>query len=52
MQAEAGDAYRASLADDARFAHLPELESRIAGSEAIVASGGVADDGLAVCAPR
>ena len=30
MQAEAGDAYRASLADDARFAHLPELESRIA----------------------
>src|SRR5688572_8018574 len=48
MQAEAGDAYRASLADDARFAHLPELEERIARSEAIVASGGVADDGLAV----
>jgi hypothetical protein len=48
MQAEQGDAYRASLADDARFAHLPELESRIAESEAIVASGGVADAGLAV----
>jgi hypothetical protein len=48
MQAEAGDAYRASLADDARFAHLPELESRIATSEAIVASGGMADAGLGV----
>ena len=30
MQAESADAYRASLADDARFAHLPELEERIA----------------------
>src|SRR5688572_27952762 len=48
MQAAAGDAYRASLADDARFAHLPELRDRIASSEAIVASGGRADDGLAV----
>src|SRR5688500_4356930 len=48
MQAEAGDAYRASLAEDARFAHLPELEERIAAAEAVVASGGVADDGLAV----
>jgi Domain of unknown function (DUF4407) len=48
MQAEQGDAYRASLADDARFAHLPELESRIAAAEAVVASGGRADDGLAV----
>jgi hypothetical protein len=48
MQAEQGDAYRASLADDARFAHLPELEERIATAEAVVASGGVADDGLAV----
>jgi len=48
MQAEQGDAYRASLADDARFAHLPELEERIATSEAVVASGGVADAGLAV----
>jgi hypothetical protein len=48
MQAEAGDAYRASLADDARFAHLPELESRIASAEAVVASGGRADDGLAI----
>ena len=34
MQAEAADAYRASLADDARFAHLPELEERIATAEA------------------
>ncbi|TFV82790.1 DUF4407 domain-containing protein [Blastococcus sp. CT_GayMR20] len=48
MQAEQGDAYRASLADDARFAHLPELEERIATAEAVVASGGVADAGLAV----
>jgi len=48
MQAEDADAYRASLADDARFAHLPELEDRIATSEAVVASGGVADTGLAV----
>jgi hypothetical protein len=48
MQAEQGDAYRASLTDDARFAHLPELESRIARQESIVASGGRADDGLAV----
>jgi len=48
MQAEAGDAYRASLADDARFAHLPELAERIAVQESIVASGGRADDGLAV----
>src|SRR3712207_2430788 len=48
MQAEAGDAYRASLADDARFAHLPELSARISAAEAVVASGGRADDGLAV----
>src|SRR5215218_11139088 len=48
MQAEDADAYRASLSDDARFAHLPELEERIATEEAIVASGGVADAGLAV----
>ncbi len=48
MQAEQGDAYRTSLADDARFAHLPELSERIETAEQIVASGGVADDGLAV----
>jgi hypothetical protein len=48
MQAESADAYRASLADDARFAHLPELRERIASAEAVVASGGRADDGLAV----
>ena len=41
MQAEAADAYRASLdSDDARFADLPELRERIATAEAIVASGG------------
>jgi hypothetical protein len=48
MQAEQGDAYRASLVDDARFAGLPELEERIATAEAVVASGGAADTGLAV----
>ena len=48
MQAEAGDAYRASLAEDARFAHLPELSDRIALAESVVASGGRADEGLAV----
>jgi hypothetical protein len=47
MQAERGDAYRASLADDARFVHLPELEEQIALQESIIASGGRADDGLA-----
>jgi Domain of unknown function (DUF4407) len=48
MQAEAADAYKTSLAEDARFAHLPELEERIATEEAIVASGGLGDPGLAV----
>ena len=48
MQAEAADAYQASLTADSRFAGLPELEERIATEEAIVASGGVADAGLAV----
>ncbi len=48
MQAESADAYRASLADDARFAHLPELAERIAMAEAVVASGGRADSGLDV----
>jgi hypothetical protein len=46
MQAEAADAHREGLAADARFAHLPELEERIASEEAIVASGGRADTGL------
>src|SRR5919106_5137292 len=41
MQAEAADAYQASLASDSRFVGLPELEERIATDEAIVASGGV-----------
>jgi hypothetical protein len=48
MQAEAADAYSASLEDDARFAGLPELRERVADEEAIVASGGRSDDGLAV----
>jgi hypothetical protein len=48
MQAEAADAYRSGLEADARFAHLPELEERIASQESIVASGGRADSGLAV----
>jgi hypothetical protein len=46
MQAEAADAYRASLDADTRFEHLPELKERIATQEAIVASGGLADTGL------
>ncbi|MCW2579415.1 MAG: conserved rane protein of unknown function [Blastococcus sp.] len=48
MQAEQGDAYRASLTSDARFAGLPELEERIATAEAVIASGGASDAGLAV----
>jgi hypothetical protein len=48
MQAEAADAYQTSLTEDARFVHLPELEERIAAQEAIVASGGLGDPGLAV----
>ncbi|MET0763337.1 MAG: DUF4407 domain-containing protein [Blastococcus sp.] len=48
MQAEAADAYRAALDRDTRFAGLPELRERIAASEAVVASGGVADTGLGV----
>ncbi|HEX2074381.1 MAG TPA: DUF4407 domain-containing protein, partial [Geodermatophilus sp.] len=47
MQAEAADAYRDGLAADARFAHLPELQERIATEQAIVASGGRSDLGLA-----
>src|SRR5215207_4060886 len=48
MQAEAADAYRASLDTDTRFAGLPELRERIDTAESIVASGGVADAGLLV----
>src|SRR3712207_4893295 len=40
MQAEAADAYSQGLTADTRFAHLPELEERIAAAEASVASGG------------
>lgn len=46
MQAEAADAYQASLASDSRFVGLPGLAGRIATEEAIVASGGVADTAL------
>ncbi|MGY2082307.1 DUF4407 domain-containing protein [Blastococcus sp. SYSU DS0539] len=47
MQAEAADAHRQTLEADTRFAGLPELEERIAAQEAIVASGGASDAGLA-----
>jgi hypothetical protein len=46
MQAEAADAYRASLESDERFAGLPELQEKIAAAEASVASGGRSDAGL------
>jgi hypothetical protein len=46
IQAEQADAYRASLEEDTRFVHLPELRERIAASEAVVASGGRADTDL------
>src|SRR3712207_5472719 len=48
MQAEAADAYRSSLEEDARFAGLPELREEVALQEWIVASGGVADPQVAV----
>ena len=48
MQAEAADAHRQGLEADTRFAHLPELEERIAAAEHSVASGGRSDAGLAV----
>lgn len=48
MQAEAADAYRASLDSDTRFAGLPELRERIETAESIVASGGLTDAGLVV----
>ncbi|MGY1823275.1 DUF4407 domain-containing protein [Geodermatophilus sp. SYSU D00079] len=47
MQAEAADAYRTGLEEDARFAGLPALQEKIATQEAIVASGGLSDPGLA-----
>ena len=52
MQAEAADAYQASLAADSRFARLPELEERIATAEAIVASGGVRTPASRSCGAR
>ncbi|MCF6509719.1 DUF4407 domain-containing protein [Blastococcus sp. MG754426] len=48
MQAEAADAHRVALESDSRFAGLPGLRERIATQEAVVASGGAADPGLAV----
>ncbi|MCZ2859958.1 DUF4407 domain-containing protein [Blastococcus sp. VKM Ac-2987] len=47
MQAEAADAHRQTLEADTRFAGLPELEERIAAQEAVVATGGASDPGLA-----
>lgn len=47
MQAERADAYRVGLEKDARFSDLPALRHRIATAESVVASGGVADTGLA-----
>ncbi|MGY2065592.1 DUF4407 domain-containing protein [Blastococcus sp. SYSU DS0619] len=47
MQAEAADAHRQTLEADTRFAGLPALEERIAAQEAVVATGGASDAGLA-----
>lgn len=47
MQAEAADAHRTALEADTRFADLPALEERIAAQEAVIASGGRSDVGLA-----
>jgi Domain of unknown function (DUF4407) len=47
LQAEASDAYQRGLDADARFAGLPELREQVATEQAIVASGGRADPGLA-----
>lgn len=48
LQAEKSDAYQQSLNADARFAGLPELREQVALEQEIVASGGLADPGLAV----
>jgi Domain of unknown function (DUF4407) len=48
LQAEKSDAYQRSLDADARFAGLPELRQTVALEQEIVASGGLADPGLAV----
>jgi hypothetical protein len=48
LQAEKSDAYQRALDSDARFAGLPELREQVATEQAIVASGGAADPGLAV----
>src|SRR4051794_26607423 len=46
LQAEQSDAYKKSLDSDARFAGLPDLRDRVAGEQAIVASGGDGDTTL------
>jgi hypothetical protein len=47
LQAEAADAYKTGLADDARFAGLPRLQEKVATEQTIVASGGRNDPALA-----
>lgn len=47
LQAEQSDAYKTSLNSDARFRQLPSLRQRVATEQAIVASGGASDTGLA-----
>ncbi|WP_309229801.1 MULTISPECIES: DUF4407 domain-containing protein [unclassified Blastococcus] len=47
LQAEASDAYKRSLDDDARFAGLPALREKFVAEQAVVASGGTADADLA-----
>jgi hypothetical protein len=46
LQAEAADAYRTSLGDDARFAGLPALQEKVTAEQSIVASGGRTDPAL------
>jgi hypothetical protein len=48
LQAEASDEYQRSLDADARFVGLPALREEVAAEQAIVASGGRSDAGLAV----
>src|SRR5689334_16545504 len=47
LQAEQSDAYKTKLNDDARFRQLPALKKRVATEQAVVASGGQSDTGLA-----
>ena len=47
LQAEAADAYKRALDEDARFVGLPALRQQVAEQQAIVASGGQTDPALA-----